>query len=253
MTEAQTAHTQTIPAKERLIIALDVSTRADAQHIVAETAAFAGAFKVGLQLFSSVGPEIVRELSEAGHRIFLDLKFHDIPNTVSNAALESTRLGVWMFNVHAAGGNEMMRQTVSEVEDLCEKSGLTRPKMIAVTVLTSSAYDILREIGIEAPAGDHALDLAKLASAAGMDGVVASAKEAAQVRDSCGSQFLIVTPGVRPPGASNNDQRRVTTPAEAIRAGSDYLVVGRPITAAENMSRAAESIFNEIESVVNES
>jgi orotidine-5'-phosphate decarboxylase len=253
MTEAQTAHTQPIPATDRPIIALFVSSAGEARIVVSQTADLAGAFKIGLQLFSAAGPELVREFCEAGHKIFLDLKFHDIPNTVAKAAVEATRMGVWMFNVHASGGNEMLRQTVSMVGEYCQKSGLTRPKIIAVTVLTSSADDVLKEIGIEAPASTHAANLAKLARTAGMDGVVASAKEASQVRELCGSQFLIVTPGIRPAGASNDDQRRVMTPADAIRAGSDHLVVGRPVTEAENIARAAENILNEIESVVNES
>lgn len=253
MTETKVAHTQPIPTKDRLIVALDVSTAAEARRIVAETSDFAGSFKVGLELFSAAGPDIVREFSDAGLKIFLDLKFHDIPNTVAKAAVETAKMGVWMFNVHAAGGNEMMRRTVSEVAMYCQKCGLTPPKIIAVTVLTSSSDDVLHEIGIEALASSHVLHLARLARSAGMDGVVASAKEAAEIRNSCGPQFSIVTPGVRPAGASNDDQKRVMTPADAIRAGSDYLVVGRPIISAENMALAAESILNEIESVINES
>lgn len=250
MTEAQTATNPTILSKDRLIIALDVETADGARRIVSETAEFAGAFKIGLQLFSSAGPEFVRELCDAGYKIFLDLKFHDIPNTVAKASVEAARLGVWMFNIHALGGNEMMRQTVSEVGNFCERAGKPRPKIIAVTILTSSPDDALREIGIEATAGQQVVRLAVLAKLAGLDGVVASAREAELIRETCGDNFVIVGPGIRPSDASNNDQRRVMTPADAIRAGSDYLVVGRPITASNDMAKTAENILQEISSAL---
>jgi orotidine-5'-phosphate decarboxylase len=246
MTEAQTAPNSTIPAKDRLIIALDVETADEARRVVAETAQFAGAFKIGLQLFASEGPRFVGELSNAGRKIFLDLKFHDIPNTVAKAGIEAARLGVWMFNIHALGGNEMMRRCVSEVGDFCQSANISRPKIIAVTVLTSSSDDTMHEIGIEASADDEVGRLARLAESAGLDGVVASARETELVRQRSGDKFLIVTPGIRPSDASNNDQERVMTPADAIRAGSDHLVVGRPITSATDMSAAAEKILNEI-------
>jgi orotidine-5'-phosphate decarboxylase len=250
MIEAQMASKPTIPARDRLIIALDVESADEARRIVSETADFAGAFKIGLQLFAAAGPQFVRQLCDAGHRIFLDLKFHDIPNTVAKAAIESARLGVWMFNMHALGGNEMMRKCVSEVGNFCDSTNISRPKIIAVTVLTSSSDDTLREIGIEAKANDEVLRLATLAKFAGLDGVVASAHETELVRVDCGGDFLIVTPGIRPADASNDDQQRVMTPAEAIRAGADHLVVGRPITSASDMSSAAEKILNEISSAL---
>ena len=250
MIEAQTALNPTIPAKDRLIVALDVETADEARRIVKETAQFAGAFKIGLQLFASEGPTFVSELCDAGHRIFLDLKFHDIPNTVAKAGIEAARLGVWMFNIHALGGNEMMRRCVSEVGNFCENANLSRPKIIAVTVLTSSSDDTLREIGIEAKADVEVVRLAKLAESSGVVGVVASAREAILIRQSCGDEFLIVVPGIRPLDASNHDQQRVMTPADAVRAGADHLVVGRPITSASDISAAAEKILNEISSAL---
>jgi orotidine-5'-phosphate decarboxylase len=253
MTEARTAANTPIPAKDRLIIALDVDSADAAQRIVDETSEFAGAFKVGLQLFTTAGPEFVRQLCEAGLKVFLDLKFHDIPNTVAKAGIEAARLGVWMFNIHAAGGNEMMRRVVSEVGNYCENAGILPPKVIGVTVLTSSSDDALREIGIEATADGQVARLSVLAKTAGLDGVVASAREAASIRQTCGKGFLIVTPGIRPSDASNDDQQRVMTPAGAVRSGSDFLVVGRPITESPDMSAAAQNILSEISRVLNES
>jgi orotidine-5'-phosphate decarboxylase len=250
MIEAQMAPNTTILPKDRLIIALDVETADNALRIVRETAQFAGAFKIGLQLFASEGPRFVGELCSAGHKIFLDLKFHDIPNTVAKAGVEAARLGVWMFNIHALGGNEMMRRCVSEVGSFSESSNIPKPKIIAVTVLTSSSDDTLREIGIEAKANDEVVRLAKLAESGGLDGVVASARETELIRQSCGSKFLIVTPGIRPSDASNDDQQRVMTPVDAIRAGADHLVVGRPITSVTDVSAAAEKILNEISSAL---
>jgi orotidine-5'-phosphate decarboxylase len=191
---------------------------------------------------------MVRELCEKGIRVFLDLKFHDIPNTVSKAGIEAARMGVWMFNIHAMGGNEMMQRTVSEVGEHCEKADIVRPKIIGVTVLTSSADDALREIGIEASAGDEVIRLARLAESAGLDGVVASARDAASIRENCGGNFTIVSPGIRPDDASNDDQKRVMTPAEAVRAGADYLVVGRPVTGSADIAATATKILDEITS-----
>lgn len=246
MTEAQTAASATAEARDRLIVALDVESAAEARRLVEHLGGTAGAFKIGLQLFTAEGPSFVKELCDAGHRVFLDLKFHDIPNTVAKAAVEAARLGVWMFNVHASGGNEMMRTAVSEVDEFCSKRSMSRPKMIAVTVLTSSADDTLEQIGIERTAAEQALRLAKLAKASGIDGVVASPLESLEIRDECGKEFLIVTPGVRPIDASKDDQKRVMTPSDAIRSGADHLVIGRPITGAIDPARAAEEILQEI-------
>jgi orotidine-5'-phosphate decarboxylase len=252
MTEAQTAVPAPEKARDRLIVALDVASADEARAIVSELKDQVGAFKVGSQLFMAEGPAFVRELCRDGHRIFLDLKFHDIPNTVAKAGIEAARLGVWMFNVHASGGNEMMRRLVSDVGEFCQKSSFRVPKMIGVTVLTSSADDALGQIGIESTAAEQVIRLAKLARSAGMDGVVASSREAELIRRECGPDLLIVTPGVRPLNASIDDQKRVMTPADSIAAGSDYLVVGRPITAAADMSSAVNQILQEISQAANE-
>ena len=251
MTEAKTAAMAMTGAKDRLIVALDVESVDEARRSVGELNQFAGAFKIGLQLFTLAGPSFVRELSDAGVKVFLDLKFHDIPNTVAKAGVGAARLGVWMFNVHASGGNEMMRTTVSEVSEFCDKQGISRPLMIGVTVLTSSADDNLRQIGIESSAADQVMRLARLAKEALLDGVVASPLESQRLRAELGTEFTIVTPGVRPLNASNDDQKRVMTPSDAIRAGADHLVIGRPITGAVNPAAAAREILQEISEVVN--
>jgi len=251
MTEAKTAAMAMTGAKDRLIVALDVESLDEARRSVGELKQFAGAFKIGLQLFTLAGPSFVRELSDAGVKVFLDLKFHDIPNTVAKAGVEAARLGVWMFNVHTTGGNEMMRTTVSEVSEFCDKQGISRPFMIGVTVLTSSADDNLRQIGIESSAADQVMRLARLAKEARLDGVVASPLESQRLRAELGTEFTIVTPGVRPLNASNDDQKRVMTPSDAIRAGADHLVIGRPITGAVNPAAAAREILQEISEVVN--
>ncbi len=240
---------QNVSAKERIIIALDVDSADSARSLIAEIGDSVRAFKIGLQLFTSAGPTFVREIVKDGHRVFLDLKFHDIPNTVAKAAVEATRLGVWMFNVHALGGSEMMKRTVGEVTAICELEGIKRPKIVAVTVLTSSTGNELGEIGIESGVKEVVVNLAQIAAQCGLDGVVASAHEAMLVKRAVADPFLVVTPGVRPPSATFDDQKRVMTPAEALRNGSDFLVIGRPITAASDKRAAIESIINDIDSI----
>jgi orotidine-5'-phosphate decarboxylase len=252
MTEAKPVAPAVIQPSDRLIVALDVGRTDEALRIVDELGDLSGGFKVGLQLFTSAGPSFVRDLCDSGLKVFLDLKFHDIPNTVAKAGIEAARLGVWMFNLHALGGNEMMRHTVYEVGNFCEKEGIERPKIIAVTVLTSSSGDALYEVGIEDNAPGQVLRLAGLAADSGLDGVVAAPLEASGIRVQSGQEFMIVTPGVRPKNASNDDQKRVMTPSDAVRAGADYLVIGRPITEAGNIRAATESILREIASVANE-
>ena len=244
----------TAPARpsDRLIVALDVERESDARAIVDELDGIATTFKIGLQLFTSAGPQFVRRMAEAGHRIFLDLKFHDIPNTVAKAAVEAARLGVWMFNVHASGGNEMMSRAVYEVGEVCEKESLRTPLIVGVTVLTSSSGDALTENGIVEPVEEHVLRLARLAQRSGLDGVVASAIEAKAVHRKLGPGFAVVTPGIRPESGTNDDQKRVMTPGEAVRAGSDYLVVGRPITGSQDKRSAAARILEEISEAVND-
>jgi orotidine-5'-phosphate decarboxylase len=239
-----------ISPKDRIIVALDVDSVNEARELVAELGDSVGAFKIGLQLFTTAGPDFVREVTSAGHCVFLDLKFHDIPNTVANAAVEAARLGVWMLNVHALGGGEMMRRTVDAVRDACARESRPIPKIIAVTVLTSSDANELREVGIEREVRDEVLNLARLTAKCGLDGVVASALEARPIKQAVGSdQFLVVTPGIRKTSETNDDQKRVMTPAEAVSNGSDFLVIGRPITNAADKRAAIESIVNEIESV----
>ena len=233
-------------SEKRVIVALDVETAYEARGLIRELRDEAAAFKIGLQLFTSAGPEFVREVA-ADNRVFLDLKFHDIPNTVGRAGVEAARLGVWMFNVHAAGGSEMMRRTAAEVGTVCARENLSRPLIIGVTVLTSSDANTLRETGIEDTAEAQVLRLASLTAECGLDGVVASPLEIAAVRSSIGrSDFVIVTPGVRPEFATNDDQKRVMTPRRAVFAGSDYLVIGRPILKAEDRAAALRKIGEEI-------
>lgn len=238
-------------AKDRIIVALDVATAAEARELVAELGGLVGAFKVGSQLFTAAGPESVRELAGAGHRIFLDLKFHDIPNTVANAAVEAARLGVWMLNVHALGGREMMQRAADAVRSVCEKEGIARPLVIAVTVLTSSDDAVLRQVGIHASAEEQVIRLALLAADCGLDGVVASPREAKSVRAKVSDEhFAIVTPGIRPNAATTDDQKRVTTIAEALANGSNYLVIGRPIIGAADRAKAAAAFIEEAERTI---
>jgi orotidine-5'-phosphate decarboxylase len=239
-------------ARERLIVALDVSTAQEARNIVGSLHGVVGMFKVGFQLFSAAGPEIARELVQQGERVFLDLKFHDIPTTVAAAGVEATRLGVSIFNVHAAGGREMMLRTSEAVNDVVAKERLTKPSVIAVTVLTSSNNVTLKETGIDSATDEQVKRLSLLAESAGMDGVVASPREVALVRSAVSREdFLLVTPGVRPAGSEPDDQRRIMSPREAMAAGSDYLVVGRPITAASDPVAAAQAIITDMAAGLN--
>lgn len=233
--------------KRQLIVALDVETAGEARQIVGELKENVGAFKIGLQLFTSAGASFVREVVESGARVFLDVKFHDIPNTVAKAAREVARLGVWMFNVHALGGSEMMARTAGEVSEVCEKEGWARPKIIGVTVLTSANRDTLAETGILEEPGAQVLNLARLTAKCGLDGVVASPHEVRSIREIIEDRnFLIVTPGIRPAFATNDDQKRVMSPGEAVSAGSDYLVVGRPVLQAKDKLEAVKKILGEV-------
>ena len=237
-------------AREKLIFALDVDDFKTACQWVDRLHQDVGLFKVGKQLFTRCGPEVVRMINARGCKVFLDLKYHDIPNTVAKAAVEACRLGVGMFNVHALGGSEMMRQAVAEVDEYCRVAGVERPIMLAVTILTSSTETTLREIGITEPVEVIVPRLAKLAQDAGFDGVVASPLEIELIRAACGADFAIVTPGVRPATAALDDQKRIMTPGAAIQAGATALVIGRPISAATNPQAAAEAILAEIEAAL---
>ena len=233
-------------AKQRLIFALDVDEFSEAEKWVSQLHENVGLFKIGKQLFTKCGPAVIQMVQERGGQVFLDLKYHDIPNTVAKAAVEACKLGVKMFNVHALGGLEMMQKTVEEVDAYCVAAGIERPTLLAVTILTSSTEETLRGVGIDRPVTEMVTRLARLAKDAGFDGVVASPKEAELIRAACGAKFQIVTPGVRPSFASMDDQKRVTTPAEAISAGATALVIGRPISAAADPLEAAGKILAEI-------
>jgi orotidine-5'-phosphate decarboxylase len=235
---------------DQLLIALDVETAAKGLPLADSLRGVAGGFKIGSRLFTSEGPPIVRALVERGDRVFLDLKFHDIPNTVAQAVAAATSLGVWMVNVHASGGPQMMKAARDAAAETAARAGHPRPIVIAVTVLTSMNAAALAEAGVTRPVMDHVVRLARLAQDAGLDGVVASPQETAVIRRECGPDFAIVTPGIRGGGAvtsGKDDQERTTTPADAIAAGASYLVVGRPIIAASDPRAAAEGIAREME------
>jgi len=231
----------------RLIFALDVDSIAAAKAFTERLVAEVGMFKVGKQLFLHAGPQIVRMIRERGGEVFLDLKFHDIPRTVAKAAAEATRMGVRMFDVHASGSFEMMQRTTAEITKVCRTEGLRRPKVLAVTVLTSLSREDLKRVGVTSGVENQVVRLARLAHEAGMDGAVASPQEIVAIRKECGRGFLIVTPGIRLHGATWEDQKRVTTPEVAIRAGADYLVVGQPIRDAADPVAAAREVVASME------
>jgi orotidine-5'-phosphate decarboxylase len=224
-----------------LIVALDVPSAAAAQKIVAAVGDSAFFYKVGMQLYTAEGPSVVRDLIASGRRVFLDLKYHDIPNTVASAVTEASRLGVSMLTVHASGGGKMLQAAVDAARD-------TNPQLVilAVTVLTSMSDSDLDKVGVHGQVVDQVLRLAALALADGCQGVVASAREATALRKRLGYDFPIVTPGVRPAGVDHGDQARVVTPAEAISAGATHIVVGRPITAAVDPGLEAREILSQI-------
>ena len=247
---------------DQLLIALDVERAGKALELADSLRGIAGGFKIGSRLFTSEGPSIVRALVEKGDRVFLDLKFHDIPNTVAQAVAAATALGVWMVNVHASGGTRMMQAARDAARESAARAGTTPPLVIAVTVLTSMTAETLAEIGCakgqsEDGSGsviDRVVRLAQLAEAAGLDGVVASPLETTTIREHCGRDFAIVTPGIRAGGAGstvNDDQARTMGAGEAIAAGATYIVVGRPIIAATDPRGAALAIMEEAEKAKN--
>lgn len=235
---------------EKLIIALDTSSMDDAMRSVELLGGSARWFKVGCQLFTSCGVEVVTRIKRAGFNVFLDLKFHDIPATVSLTGRGAADMGVDLFNVHALGGWKMMKTTMDDVSAHCEKLGKPRPRIIAVTVLTSMTDVDINEIGIPDTPEEEVLRLARLTKASGLDGVVASPMETRMIRERVGDDFLIVTPGVRPSWAGKDDQNRVKTPYEAIKEGADHIVVGRPILKAANPADAAKRVLDEIASAL---
>lgn len=227
---------------DQLLVALDVDTVDQARLLASQLRGAVGGFKIGSRLFTSEGPAFVEELASRGDRVFLDLKFHDIPNTVAGAAAAATRLGVWMMNVHASGGFAMMRAARAAVDEEAARRSRTAPLLIAVTMLTSLDQPALAEIGVEANVADQVGRLAALTESAGLDGVVASPHEIETIRRRCGRQFVIVTPGIRGADDQRGDQSRTLSAAGALAAGATYLVVGRPIIAAADPRAAAERI-----------
>ena len=233
--------------RDRLIVALDVDSQAQAERLAERLDGLVRRFKIGSQLFTAGGPAVVEAIHKRGAEVFLDLKFHDIPNTVAGAAREAARLGVFMFNVHASGGLAMMKAAADGAAAAARELSVRRPLAIAVTVLTSLDRDALhRELGVASSVEGHVLRLAELAREAGLDGTVASPVEIAAIRRSLGAAWVIVTPGVRPAGSAAGDQSRVATPGAATRAGAHYLVVGRPITGAPDPAAAAAAILEEM-------
>jgi orotidine-5'-phosphate decarboxylase len=237
-----------LEARDKLIVALDVDSAALALDLFVALHDVVGMFKVGSQLFTAAGPDVVRQIVAKGGRVFLDLKFHDIPNTVAAAGIEAARLGVSIFNVHASGGTEMMKRTAAAVAEASDREGLARPKVIAVTVLTSMDQKGLEQIGFKDDPGSLVIGLARSAAESGLDGVVASPQEIGFVRETISTpDFLIVTPGIRSANDASDDQKRTLTAAAAITAGADYLVVGRPILTAADPIAAARALVAEIE------
>jgi orotidine-5'-phosphate decarboxylase len=228
----------------QIIVALDVDSRAEALNLVRRLKGRVGLFKVGSQLFTSEGPEFVREIVREGEKVFLDLKFHDIPNTVTKAVLAAARLGASMLTLHAGGGVKMMSAAANAVKQTCDAA--ERPQLLGVTVLTSLADEDLVQVGVRADAATQVATLAKLAEDAGLDGVVASPSELSLLRSQLGRAMKIVTPGIRPAGSDVNDQSRIATPAAALQAGADYLVIGRPITASADPAGSLEKILSEL-------
>ena len=234
---------------DQLLVALDVESGSRALQLAAVLKGVAGGVKVGNRLFTLEGPSLVRRLVDEGHRVFLDLKYHDIPNTVAQAVEAAVHTGAWMINVHASGGAAMMQAAARAGRDAAARLGRPQPLLIGVTVLTSMDQAALDRIGVRRPVLDQVLALAMLARDAGLDGVVASPQETAAVRAACGPDFAIVTPGIRGAFAAppkDDDQARTLGPADAIRAGASYIVVGRPIIAAADPRAAAESLASEM-------
>jgi orotidine-5'-phosphate decarboxylase len=229
--------------RDRLIVALDVSSAAEAQQMVQCVGEAAGIYKVGLQLFINEGPGLVRDLVASRRRVFLDLKLHDIPNTVSHAVKAAAELGVYMLTVHASGGTAMLQAAA--------EASAGRVNILAVTVLTSLSVDDLHQVGVSSEVADQAVRMAALAQSAGCQGIISSPRELIPLRKQVGDNFMIVTPGIRPAGSETHDQQRIATPGLAIRNGASHIVVGRPITHAADPAKAAHAIITEMEQAKN--
>ncbi len=232
--------------KDKIIFALDVEHFREAQYWVTRLKDRIGMFKVGKQLFTHAGPKVVDMIRQKGQKVFLDLKFHDIPNTVAKAGEEATKLNVTMFNLHALGGFEMMRKTVEASKARAKSLGIPKPLILAVTILTSMDEGTLKEVGVQGPLAEEVGRLASLAWKAGLDGVVASPQEIGIIRERCGESFQIVTPGIRHPSDQRDDQKRTLSPKEAVIAGANYLVIGRPIKEAKDPLEAVDKIIEDI-------
>ena len=236
----------TTTIEDKIIIALDVGTKAEALALAIELPE-ARVFKVGMELFTAEGPALLEEVAGLGKKAFLDLKYHDIPNTAAGAVRSAARLGVHMLTLHASGGREMLRRAVEAARSEADSTGRPRPILLGVTVLTSLKDEQLREVGCASPVSEQVLRLARLAGEAGVDGVVCSPHEIEIIKRELGREFLVVTPGIRPAWAATQDQKRILTPAEAVGRGADYLVIGRPVTAARSPRDAFALIVQEIE------
>lgn len=236
-------------ADDRLIVALDVHTLEDMKQLVDTLGDDVSFYKVGMELFYSAGPDVIRYLKEAGKKVFLDLKVHDIPNTAAQALRALTRLGADLMTLHATGGRAMLEASAQAVAEEAAKLGITRPRLLAVTILTSMDEVSWQEIGGREKIAPSVLNLAKIAQEAGIDGTVSSPYEAAAIRQQNGADFLIVTPGIRPAFAAAGDQKRFTTPSQALQNGSSHLVIGRPITQADDPRKAARLILQEMQEV----
>ena len=236
-------------AKDKVIVALDFDTKAEAIALVHRLKEVVGMFKVGSQLFTSTGPQLVKEIIGGGNKVFLDLKFHDIPHQVAGSATAAAELGVSLFTLHASGGTEMMKRAVEAVAETAIRNGTERSRILAVSVLTSIDSTILEQVGFKDGPAEVVERLVALAESAGVDGCVSAPQETAAIRLMTGRDFLIVNPGIRPASGSAEDQKRVATPSTALKAGADYLVVGRPITSATDPVAAAIAIIQEMQSV----
>ena len=235
---------------DKVIVALDYATEEDAMKLVHQLGDAVGYYKVGLELFLNTRGSVVDLLKAKNKKVFLDLKFHDIPNTVAQSVAWAASLGVDMFTLHASGGEEMMRASVEKVAEVCERLHIARPNMVGVTILTSFDEAGIAKVGYKNNIPDTVLNLANLCQDAGMSGVVCSPHEAEMIKAACKKDFITVCPGIRPSWAAKGDQKRITTPSDAIRIGVDYMVVGRPITKAENPQEAALKIIEEIGGVI---
>lgn len=240
-------------ARDRLVLPLDVNTMEEAKALVTELKDYVGVFKVGLQLYTSVGPDIVKMIQDEGREIFFDGKFHDIPNTVAKASANLVKHGVTFFNVHITGGSKMISTCLKLSRETAKSMGLPRPKVLGVTLLTSFGQRTLtEELLINLNIDDYVSQLAKVAKKSGLDGIIASATDVPKIKKECGEDFIILCPAIRPTWSVVNDQIRVVTPKDAIRAGVDFLVVGRPITSANDRVSAAQLVLDEMQEALEE-